>query len=459
VRTLVDDVQSCLASMTQHFRDGELIELATLRSKQRALVEILKRAQRSLTPEASTAPSKPNFDFRLRVLQWILALTAVQLCVMLLRLALGIRGPVVPGTILLVVVVGLFVLLSLRPALRSWIALAFTLSSQATIVAASAFWGYDGPPPGLVYLVTIAYHAELIALPFSSVAVACVNVGIVGIAVAQGAANSVGAALFLFGIVACALAMQGFWSQLSAWVGSSLHAAELRERELARSEAFRTRICGTLFHDVANLLQGMSVLLEFDEAEDDDVPTFLRLHARLSKLVTAAAATMTDEGPPVAERLRSVELHEVFGDVAELFSFRLSEKGQTLECSLPERLSVTAQPDLLRDSVLANLVSNAIKFSPAGAAIRLHAERKAGAVEICVRDRGPGIPAELAQRLEQGAKVSSTPGSAGEQGLGLGLTLTREHLLRMGGQLALRVLPEGGSEAIIQLRSAEASQA
>lgn len=65
----------------------------------------------------------------------------------------------------------------------------------------------------------------------------------------------------------------------------------------------------------------------------------------------------------------------------------------------------------------------------------------------------------LVESLEQGAKVSSTPGSAGEQGLGLGLTLTREHLLRMGGQLALRVLLEGGSEAIIQLRSAEVSQA
>ena len=51
-------------------------------------------------------------------------------------------------------------------------------------------------------------------------------------------------------------------------------------------------------------------------------------------------------------------------------------------------------------------------------------------------------------------KVHSTPGSAGEQGLGLGLTLSREHLQRMGGRLALRTLPEGGSEAVIELRSA-----
>jgi signal transduction histidine kinase len=101
--------------------------------------------------------------------------------------------------------------------------------------------------------------------------------------------------------------------------------------------------------------------------------------------------------------------------------------------------------------VLANLLSNAIKFSPPGAAIQLSAARKQESVEISVLDQGPGFPDQLAAQLERYEKVFSTTGSAGESGLGLGLTLTREHLQRMGGNLTLRRGPSGGSEAVIVL--------
>ncbi len=459
VQTLVDDVQGRLAAMLPHFHSDRFAShesLETLRTQQAGLRDALRRSQQSLVSDERTALTRPELDFRHRVLKWILALTIVQLSIMLLRLALGIPGPALPGTGLLLVCLALLALLELRPRLRRWLALVFTLSSYATILAASAYWGYDGPPPGLVYVVTIAYHAVLIALPFSSTAVALLNLAVVGVAVSQGAASSLGASLFLFGVAACALAMQGYWYLMNEWVASSLRASEARWQELARVQAFRTRICGTLFHDVANLVQGMSMLVAFDDAGPEDARAFQRLHVRLSGLVTAVAETLSDEGAPALDRLGPVALGDVFREAEELFAFRLKEKGQTLECSLTEPLSVAAQPDLLRDSVIANLVSNAIKFSPRGAAIHLRARRKAGSVEISVTDQGPGIPSGLEGQLVQGRKVTSTQGSAGEEGLGLGLTLTREHLLRMGGSLALRRLPEGGSEALVELRSADA---
>lgn len=68
-----------------------------------------------------------------------------------------------------------------------------------------------------------------------------------------------------------------------------------------------------------------------------------------------------------------------------------------------------------------------------------------------MRDGGPGFPSDLAIRLQQQQKVFSTEGSGGETGLGLGLMLTREHLIRMGGNIDLRRSSEGGGEAVIEL--------
>jgi signal transduction histidine kinase len=199
----------------------------------------------------------------------------------------------------------------------------------------------------------------------------------------------------------------------------------------------------------------MGMLVAFDEAlTSEEAQLFERLHARLGKLVVVTNATLTDEGRSATSAgglLTSVSLDEVFRDAQELFAFRLREKSQSLVCSLSEPLAVTAHPDLLRDSVLANLLSNAIKFSPTGSAIHLQARRRQDGVEISVRDHGPGFPADLAARLEQHQKVFSTQGSGGETGLGLGLMLTREHLLRMGGNIDLRRSSEGGGEAVIEL--------
>lgn len=458
VQTLVEDVRARLLSMASHFQADRFTGLDPLRAEQDELVSVLRRAQQSLLSDDRTQVVQPKLDFRQRVLQWILALTCLELVIMLTRRALGAPGPVAPGGALLAVTAGLWAVLRYRPRWRSTISLVFTLSSQAAIMAASAFWAFAGPPPGLVFVVTIAYQAVLIELPFSGLLVACLNLGVVGFAVSQHAASSTGAGVFLFSIAACALFMQGYWLLMTAWVSSSLRASEARGHELSRVEGFRTRICGTLFHDVANLVQGMRMLVALDEPQPDDVLAFQRLHARLAKLVTAAAETINDDGPLNERRLSRVSLEDVFREARELFAFRLQEKQQSLECLLPEPLSVTAQPDLLRDSVLANLLSNAIKFSPPGAVIQLGARRLSDAVEISVRDRGPGWPPELAERLARGAKVFSTQGSAGEQGLGLGLTLTREHLLRMGGGIALRRPDGGGGEAVIELRSADTAK-
>ena len=452
VKALVTDITARLAAMQPHLQLTRPTDATALRSEQEALAEVIHRAKSTLVTAEQTELPRAPVDFRERMFNWVVGITTVQTIVLVGRGFLGGAGPKLGTSGLALVCIALLLLFRAKPSWRPGLALVFALSCQATVLQAMTFWGFEVVPPGALYVITIAYHAVLIGWRHSGPAIGALNLVILAIAALNGAAGTPGGVVFLLAVALCTVLMQGYWQLMQGMVSRSLEATDHKARELARIEGFRTRVCGTLFHDVANLAQSMGLLVAFDEAlSREEAELFQRLHSRCGKLVAAASATMTEEGPMLAGRMSTVSVGDMFRDAEELFAFRLQQKSQSLVCSLPEPLAVTAQPDLLRDSVLANLLSNAIKFSPSGSAIHLQARRNPHGVEITVRDGGPGFPSDLATRLQQQQKVFSTEGSGGETGLDLGLMLTREHLLRMGGNIDLRRSSEGRGEAVIEL--------
>jgi signal transduction histidine kinase len=91
--------------------------------------------------------------------------------------------------------------------------------------------------------------------------------------------------------------------------------------------------------------------------------------------------------------------------------------------------------------VLANLLGNAIKFSPAGGVIQVHAKRHDGAVEIAVRDEGPGIPREHSDRIfERYFQAQRADG----RGVGLGLSIAKGIVDAHGGKIGVENLPDKG---------------
>ena len=112
--------------------------------------------------------------------------------------------------------------------------------------------------------------------------------------------------------------------------------------------------------------------------------------------------------------------------------------------------SVTGDHDRLVQ-VFTNLVSNAIRHSPAGAAVEIDALRSAGTVRVQVRDHGPGIPAEFAPRIfgrfEQAGSVEVRP----QGGTGLGLNIARSLVERHAGRIGYDGAPGGGTIFWVEL--------
>jgi signal transduction histidine kinase len=95
--------------------------------------------------------------------------------------------------------------------------------------------------------------------------------------------------------------------------------------------------------------------------------------------------------------------------------------------------------------VMANLLSNAAKFSPRGATVEISTVRADSYVRVCVRDAGPGIPTEFRQHIFQ--KFSQADGSdaRSKPGTGLGLAITRALIERMNGTIDFESEPGRGA--------------
>ncbi len=130
-----------------------------------------------------------------------------------------------------------------------------------------------------------------------------------------------------------------------------------------------------------------------------------------------------------------IDLGPLLADLAELYSAVAEEHGGLrLRLEVPDTLAILGDRDLLQQAV-ANLLDNAIKFSPDGGQITLAASRVDRQVRLSVADQGAGIPEadrpRATERFFRGEAARSTPGS------GLGLALVQAVALLHEGSLLL----------------------
>jgi signal transduction histidine kinase len=142
-----------------------------------------------------------------------------------------------------------------------------------------------------------------------------------------------------------------------------------------------------------------------------------------------------------------VDISPLLADLAELYGALAEEKELRLVLDVPDTLEVFGDRDMIQQAV-ANLLDNAIKFSPVGGEVRLAARSAERQVVITVVDQGVGIPEEdrerATERFFRGERARSTPGS------GLGLALVQAVATLHDGALILEDA-RPGVRAILRL--------
>ncbi|MGW5420729.1 ATP-binding protein [Streptomyces sp. NPDC003943] len=216
-------------------------------------------------------------------------------------------------------------------------------------------------------------------------------------------------------------------------------------RRLAEGNKIRTSLLAAVSHDLRTPLAGIKASvssLRSDDVEWTEDDRALLLEGiedgadRLDHLVGNLLDMSRLETGTVTPVIRETDLDEVvpmaLGGVPE----------GSVDLDIPETLPMVAVDRGLLERAVANIVENAVKYSPAGVPVLVKAGAFADRVELRVVDRGPGVPDEAKDRIF-GAfqRYGDAPRGAG---VGLGLAVARGFVEAMGGSLTAEDTPGGG---------------
>lgn len=138
------------------------------------------------------------------------------------------------------------------------------------------------------------------------------------------------------------------------------------------------------------------------------------------------------------------DLPALLSETANILRPMTEQKSVELKLDLPSEFDAIVDPHMI-ETIVRNLIGNAVKFSNAGSRITLSLTRDADAACIRISDQGIGIPPEIREKLLDLGASTSRKGTAGETGTGLGLQLCLEMIELHGGTLEIESEPGKGS--------------
>jgi signal transduction histidine kinase len=218
---------------------------------------------------------------------------------------------------------------------------------------------------------------------------------------------------------------------------------EKQRIELEHLNATKDKFFSIIAHDLKNpfaSLIGASDLLvnNADEFSADQVKTFSGIINKSAKQAHRLLENLLDWSRTQTGSIKwkpvELDLWNLVSEVVILLTSSAENKDISLVTKVEENLMVFADENML-NTVVRNLISNAIKFTPQGGEIEVNSVRKGNSVEIEVKDNGVGIAKENINKLFRIDEQLVRNGTENETGTGLGLILCKEFVEKHKGKI------------------------
>ncbi len=226
-------------------------------------------------------------------------------------------------------------------------------------------------------------------------------------------------------------------------------------RERLDGKQYVEQYVTTLAHEMKSPLaaiRGAAEILE-EAPPGPDRDRFLRnidsQAARLASMIDRMLALAALEYRQSLEGAEVLDLCQLLRESADAAEPRLQNKQLQLDLDLQEATATISGDRFLLGQSIANLLDNAIEFSPAGGRIVLGVGRERGTWIVRVEDGGPGIPEFAAERVFD--RFYSLPRPDGSRSSGIGLSFVREVASLHGGTIELENLESLGAIARLRL--------
>ena len=174
------------------------------------------------------------------------------------------------------------------------------------------------------------------------------------------------------------------------------------------------------------------------------VATAMRNADRLMSMINSLLDLREDSSEAGRLYLETTDLQEYLEDGVEPFLLTARQKGISLTCSVEDGLGPVPLDREKMDRIVQNLVSNAVKYTEKGS-VEVTASPAGKMWRLVVRDTGIGIPAEARSRIFNGGVRAANARDVDETGYGIGLMITRQLVLQLGGSISLKSEEGSGS--------------
>ncbi|WP_454801802.1 sensor histidine kinase [Mucilaginibacter phyllosphaerae] len=229
-----------------------------------------------------------------------------------------------------------------------------------------------------------------------------------------------------------------------------------QNKELERINSEKNKLMSIIAHDLrsplSNIQNYLELVTEYEletaerrMVEGDLLKVTRRTIDMLSKLLAWSKAQMDG----VNVNLGYVNLRDALYNTIELEKAIALKKRITLVPELDWGIHIVADSDMLQ-LVIRNLISNAIKFTPAGGRISFKAKQIGAECWLIIRDNGVGMTAEKQAELFS-LQAQSTFGTDNEKGVGLGLLLCKEFTELQGGRIWVESALDEGTAFFVSM--------
>ena len=221
--------------------------------------------------------------------------------------------------------------------------------------------------------------------------------------------------------------------EVNAELNRQKEQIEKQNKELQQLVSARNKIQSVISHDLRNpftIIQSLTESLDenLENLSEKDVKRAVRTIHDTNKRGLYLLDNLLNWTRLQTGKLKVVPtvipVYSVIG-MMDVLHLQAREKNIQILNQVEHTASIYCDEDMFR-TVLRNLISNALKFTPEGGSITISTEAGEGSTRICIADTGIGISGNNLKRLLQSNESFSTPGTANEKGSGLGFSLVKD---------------------------------
>ncbi len=232
-------------------------------------------------------------------------------------------------------------------------------------------------------------------------------------------------------------------------------------KELRTANELKSEFLATMSHELRTPLHVIigytEILADKLDCTDSElsqiVDRLIQNEGALTELIEGTLNAHRIEAGAARRRCLKFDVQSFFEQIQADVRWLPRTPGIDLHWALPDdKTAMYSDPDKIK-IIAKNVIGNALKFTKKGAVdVTVSVDRKAGTLELRVRDSGPGIPNDaLPHIFDMFSQAGAEAAKNALAGVGLGLYIVREYAQRLGGRVSARNIDSGGAEICVTL--------